>query len=129
MKSKAYIEGLAEMKAKKHPSIHLIEEIEAMSPALAEVIVAHGVGEIWGKMTPHLTKIEKEIASFAALIDQGALDEVKAHAFTCLTLGFTKEKLLELLVFLTLYCGVPKVVIAFSVVKEAILHYERELKK
>jgi alkylhydroperoxidase/carboxymuconolactone decarboxylase family protein YurZ len=128
VKSREYQEGFAELKRKKHPAIPLIEEIEAMSPALAEVIVAHGVGEIWGKMTPHLSKIEKEIASFAVLIDQGALQEVKAHAFTCLKLGFTKEQLLELLVFLTLYCGVPKIVIAFSVVKEAILDFEREAK-
>lgn len=111
----------------KHPSANLkmIDEMYRLSPELADVIIAHGVYDIWERKTQHLTVQEKEIASLAVLIEQQNPLEIKSHVFTCLKLGITKERILELLVFLTLYSGVPKLVIAYHHTKEAFEEYDR----
>lgn len=125
MKNPDYEKGLALFKA-KHPAVNLklIDEMNHLAPDLADIIIAHGVYDIWERKTPHLTPQEKEIASFAALVDQQNQPEIKAHAFTSLKLGISKQRILELLAFLTLYCGVPKIVIAYKCVKEAFDEFD-----
>jgi 4-carboxymuconolactone decarboxylase len=111
----------------KHPpaNLKLLEEMYRLSPELADVVIAHGVYDIWERKTPHLTMQEKEIASLAVLIEQQNPLEVKSHVFTCLKLGITKERIMELFVFLTLYSGVPKLVVAYHHAKEAFAEYDR----
>lgn len=120
-----YKRGMEIFKSKHPPaSLKMIDEMYRLSPELADVIMAHGVYDIWERKTPNLTVQEKEIASLAVLIEQQNSREIKSHVFTCLKLGITKERILELLVFLTLYTGVPKLVIAFGHAKEAFEEYE-----
>ena len=111
----------------KHPpaNLNMIDEMYRLSPELADVVIAHGVYDIWDRKTQNLTVQEKEIASLAVLIEQQNPLEVKSHVFTCLKLGITKKRILELLVFLTLYSGVPKLVIAYTFAKEAFEEFDR----
>lgn len=124
--SAEYKRGMEIFKS-KHPasSLKMIDEMYSLSPELADVIIAHGVCDIWEHKTPHLTVQEKEIASLAVLIEQQNPFEVRSHIFTCLKLGITKQRILELFVFLTLYSGVPKLVLAYKLAKEVFEEYDR----
>jgi 4-carboxymuconolactone decarboxylase len=121
-----YKKGL-EIFRSKHPpeNLKMIEEMYRLSPELADVVIAHGVYDIWDRKTQHLSVQEKEIASLSVLIEQQNSFEIKSHVFTCLKLGITKERILELFVFLTLYSGVPKIVVAYHFAKEAFEEYDR----
>lgn len=121
-----YKKGIEIFKSKHPPAnLKMIEEMYRLSPELADVVIAHGVYDIWDRKTQHLTVEEKEIASLAVLIDQQNPFEIKSHVFTCLKIGLTKERILELLVFLTLYVGVPKIVIAYHYAKEAFEEFAK----
>jgi 4-carboxymuconolactone decarboxylase len=120
-----YQKGLAIFKAKHPPeNLKMIEEMYQLSPELADEIMSHGIYEIWEKKTPNLTMQQKEIASLAVLIDQQNTAQIKAHIITSLRLGITRQQILELLVFLTLYTGVPKITIAYKCVKEAFEEFK-----
>jgi 4-carboxymuconolactone decarboxylase len=120
-----YKKGMEIFKSKHPPaSLKMIDEMYRLSPELADVVISHGVYDIWDRKTPNLTAQEKEIASLAVLIEQQNPFEVRSHVFTCLKLGITKERILELFVFLTLYSGVPKLVIAYHYAKEAFEEYD-----
>lgn len=121
-----YKKGM-EIFSSKHPpqNLKMIDEMYHLCPELADVLIAHGVYDIWERKTPSLTMQEKEIASLAVLIEQQNRLEIKAHVFTCLKLGISKKRILELFVFLTLYSGVPKLVVAYHCAKEAFEDYDR----
>ena len=114
----------------KHPPANVknAEEMYLAAPALADIVIAHGY-DIWNLKTKNLTAKEKEIASLVALIEQQNGAQIKGHVFTCLKVGITKERILELFVFLTLYSGVPKLVAAFNYAKEAFEEYDHSTKK
>jgi AhpD family alkylhydroperoxidase len=75
--------------------------------------------------TPNLSVQEKEIAVLASLITSCTVHyEIKAHAQCLLNVGVTREKIKELLVLLTLYIGVPKIIVAKQLIEEAFHEYD-----
>jgi 4-carboxymuconolactone decarboxylase len=101
------------------------EEDYEFCPALADVIVSHGLGDLWGTKTPNLTMQMKEIAVLSSLITSCTVQsEIKSHTKCLLNLGITKEQIKEVLILLTLYIGVPKIVVARNLIKEAFKEYD-----
>ena len=118
-------EAMESLKSKHPPAnVKNAEEMYVTAPALADIVIAHGY-DIWNVKTKNLTPAEKEIASLTVLIEQQNASQIKGHVFTCLKVGITKERILELFVFLTLYLGVPKLVFALTYAKEAFEEYDR----
>ena len=69
---------------------------------------------------------EKEIAVLSSLITSCTVpSEIKAHTECLLNVGVSKEQIKELLVLLTLYIGVPKVIMAMKLIDEAFAEYDR----
>jgi len=120
--------GLKNFKDKYDKShYYLVEHLIEFSPSLAEVVVAEGLYGIWEKRTPSLSIPEKEIAVFSSLVTSCTVGaEVKAHTQNLLNVGIKKEQIIELLILLTLYIGVPKVIQAMQWVKEAFIEHEQE---
>lgn len=108
----------------------LLKSIEKFSPDLADVIIRHGLYEIWEQKTSNLNYREKEIATLSALITQNTVSkEITAHAENCLIQGMKKQEIIEILVLLTLYIGVPKVIQALEPIQQAFLNYDKSQKK
>lgn len=123
---KNYKKGVEVYKSKYEPQrLERLNSLYEFSPELADVVVAHGLGDIWGNKTPHLSVQEKEIAVLASLITSCTVhSEIKAHAQCLLNVGITKEKIKDLLVLLTLYIGVPKIIVAKQLIAEAFIEYD-----
>lgn len=122
-----YQKGLDVFDSKYDPGHKsLIDDLYQFSPDLADVVVAHGLSDIWVTKTPSLSVLEKEIAVLSSLISGGTVPyEIKAHTHCLLNVGATKEQIKELLVLLTLYIGVPKVIFAMNIVNEAFEEYDK----
>jgi 4-carboxymuconolactone decarboxylase len=124
-KSENYKKGVETRASKYEPTpINPLDTLYDFSPELADVVV-HGLGDIWVNKTPNLSVQMKEIAVLSSLITHGAVQiEVKNHAQCLLNVGVTKQQIKELLVLLTLYIGVPKVLLARASVDEAFKEYD-----
>jgi 4-carboxymuconolactone decarboxylase len=124
--SKDYKKGVEVRASKYEPTpINPLDTLYEFSPELADVVVAHGLGDIWVNKTPNLSVQMKEIAVLSSLITSGAVQvEVKAHAQCLLNVGVTKQQIKELLILLTLYIGVPKVLLARLSINEAFKEYD-----
>jgi alkylhydroperoxidase/carboxymuconolactone decarboxylase family protein YurZ len=53
-----------------------------------------------------------------------ALSEIKSHTKCLLHSGVTREQIKQLLILLTLYIGVPKIVVARNLIKEAFKEFD-----
>ncbi len=121
-----YKKGIAYFLSKYEPShIEILNKLYEFSPALADVVVSFGLNDIWRDKTPKLTDREKEIAVLSSLITSCTVhSEIKAHAQCLLNVGMTKEEIKEILILLTLYIGVPKVIVASRLIAEAFDEYD-----
>lgn len=121
-----YQKGLDVFTAKYEKShLELIDQLYSFSPELADEVFAHGLYEIWVEKTPSLSIPQKEIAVLSSLItDCTVPSEIKAHTQNLLNVGISKQQIIELLILLTLYIGVPKVIQAMKLVQEAFKEYE-----
>lgn len=121
-----YKKGIEVYASKYEPQrLKRLDALYEFSPDLADVIISHGLCDIWVNKTPNLSVQEKEIAVLASLITSCTVhSEIKAHAQCLLNVGITREKIKELLVLLTLYIGVPKIVVAKQLIEEAFVKYD-----
>lgn len=124
--SEQYKKGIEYFLSKYEPkNVEMINKLYQFSPALADVIVAFGFCDIWKNKTPNLSDREKEIVAFTSLITSCTVhSQIKAHAQCLLNIGMSKEQIKELLVLMTLYIGVPKVLVASQLVEEAFKEYD-----
>lgn len=123
---KEYQKGI-EYFLSKYESKHIdiLNKLYEFNPALADIVVSFGLYEIWTQKTTTLSDREKEIAVLSSLITSCTVhSEIKAHAQCLLNLGVTKEQIKELLVLLTLYIGVPQVIVASNLISEAFCEYD-----
>lgn len=124
--SEDYKKGIEVYASKYEPQrLKRLDALYEFSPDLADVVISHGLCDIWVNKTPDLSVQEKEIAVLSSLITSCTVhSEIKAHAQCLLNVGVTKEKIKELLVLLTLYIGVPKVIVAKQLIEEAFIEYD-----
>jgi 4-carboxymuconolactone decarboxylase len=124
--SESYKKGVEVYSSKYEPQrLNRLDSLYEFSPELADVVISHGLCDIWVNKTPSLSVQEKEIAVLASLITSCTVhSEIKAHAQCLLNVGVTREKIKELLVLLTLYIGVPKIIVAKQLIEEAFNEYD-----
>jgi 4-carboxymuconolactone decarboxylase len=124
--SENYKKGIEVYASKYEPQrLKGLEALYEFSPALADVVISHGLCDIWVNKTPNLSVQEKELAVLTSLITSCTVhSEIKAHTQCLLNVGVTKEKIKDLLILLTLYIGVPKVAVAKQLIEEAFTEYD-----
>ncbi len=92
----------------------IIENFESVSPDFANYIVDFAYGDLYAR--EGLSDKTKELAAVACMIGQGNTGlPLKAHLKGMLNVGWTKEEVIEVLIFLVGYKGFPSSV-------DAILH-------
>lgn len=97
------------------------------SPEFADLVVSHGMAEVWGEKTSSIALKDKEMLIAAALIAQGGCDEeFEGHIYNSLNVGNSKQQIKDLLILLTLYVGVPKVLEKLPYVMNAFKKFDED---
>lgn len=95
------------------------------SPELADLVISHGMAEVWGEKTSSIALKDKEMLIAAALIAQGGCDEeFEGHIYNALNVGNSKQQVKDLMTLLTLYVGVPKVLAKLPYVQKAFKKFD-----
>ncbi len=90
---------------------------DEFSMPLMEFVTRYCWGEIWSREgLPRKTRSLLNVAMLAAL---NRPHELRTHVRGALNNGCTKEEIREVLLQITVYCGVPAGVEAFRVAREA----------
>lgn len=125
--SEKYKIGIKMMQEKYEQSV--IDSVDKglyeFSPELADLVVSHGMAEVWGEKTSSIALKDKEMLIAATLIAQGGCDEeFEGHIYNSLNVGNSKQQVKDLLTLLTLYVGVPKVLEKLPYVVKAFRKFD-----
>src|SRR5476649_1403186 len=72
---------------------------------LQHIINAYAYGDVWSRTA--LPAATKSIAMIAMMAAAGHVNELRVHLKGALKNGVTAEQIQEILLLLTLYCGIP----------------------
>lgn len=90
-------------------SDQVIEKLKSISPDFADYVLNFAYGDLYNR--EGLNDKYREIAAVANLIGQGSTGlPLKTHLKGMLNVGFKKEEIIELIVFLIGYSGFPNCV-------------------
>jgi 4-carboxymuconolactone decarboxylase len=93
------------------------EALSAVSPDFARWIVESAYCDVLGR--PQLGLRDREIATLAALATLGnAPGQLKAHVEGALNVGLTREEIVEVLMQMAIYAGVPAAINAMQIAGE-----------
>ena len=93
------------------------DQLGAISPDFARWIVEAGFGEIMSR--PGLGLREREIATLAALTTLGhAPGQLRAHVEGALNVGLGRDEIVEILMQMAIYAGVPAAINAMTIAGE-----------
>jgi 4-carboxymuconolactone decarboxylase len=94
-----------------------MQSLGAVAPDFARWIVEAGYGDILSR--PGLDLKSREVATLAALTTLGnAPAQLKAHIEGALNVGLTREEIVETIVQMAIYAGVPAAINAPAVARE-----------
>jgi len=97
----------------------VIKALETISPDYAKYAIDFGYGDLYAR--PNFTDKSRELAAVACLIGQGNTGvPLKTHLRGMLNVGWKKEEVCELLIFLIGYIGFPSTVEAIGVFKQVL---------
>ena len=90
------------------------ETLSAIAPDFARWIVESAYGDVLGR--PQLGLRDREIATLAALATLGnAPAQLKAHVEGALNVGLSREEIVEVLMQMAIYAGVPAAINALQI--------------
>ena len=93
------------------------DSLGAIAPDFARWIVESGYGDVLGR--PQLGLREREIATLAALTTLGSAPaQLKAHVEGALNVGLSKDEVVEVLMQMAIYAGVPAAINAMQIAGE-----------
>ncbi len=96
-------------------AMKIVESLSQISPSFAKYIINFGYAELYTR--EGLSDKERELAAVSSLISQGQTGlPLQAHVQGMLNVGWQKEEILELVIFLIGYAGFPKTVDALKTV-------------
>lgn len=76
-----------------------------LAPDFFDDVLQHAFGTIWSR--PGLPIRDRSMVTVAVLAALGHTDELKAHLAGALNAGLTKDELVEVLLHVSVYAGVP----------------------
>jgi 4-carboxymuconolactone decarboxylase len=93
------------------------EALGAIAPDFARWIVESAYSDVLGR--PQLALRDREIATLAALAALGnAPTQLRAHIEGALNVGLTREEIVEVLMQMAIYAGVPAAINALEIAGE-----------
>jgi 4-carboxymuconolactone decarboxylase len=98
------------------PSHYTVPGIDQMAPDLKRIIDEALFGSIWTR--PVLDVRHRGLCTISALLALGQLPLLRRHVERSLNLGVSPEQIVEVIVLLTFYVGVPAVEAAMRIAKD-----------
>lgn len=103
-----------------------VDKAEAAKTPLDEAFqtfIAEGAwGSVWSR--PHFTHRERSIVTLSLLAALGNFEEVAMHTRATANTGATKEDLIEAMLHVAVYAGVPKANQAIKIIKQTYAEME-----
>ena len=87
-----------------------------LAPDLEDMLNEVVFGKVWGR--PGLELKMRSVAVIAALTSMQRLPQLRAHIANGLNAGLSKQEIIEILIQMAFYAGVPTAVNAFQIAKE-----------
>ncbi|MEX3960407.1 carboxymuconolactone decarboxylase family protein [Trinickia sp. EG282A] len=112
--------GQRELDESYHPA-HLasLRALKGFCPDYFSIIEEFGLGNLWQR--PGLTARDKELVVFSTLITQGDTEvQLRQHVHTALKRGMKFEEILECIILLAVYVGVPRTLNAIQIVRSEL---------
>ena len=94
-----------------------ISSADDFNRPLQELVTQYCWGEIWGR--PGLDRKTRSMLNLAMISALNRPHEVKMHVKGAINNGLTKDQIMEVLLQVAIYCGVPAAVDSFRIAKEA----------
>jgi 4-carboxymuconolactone decarboxylase len=95
----------------------IVESLEDISPDFARYLIEFPFGDIYSR--PGLTTKTRQIATVAALTAMGtAQPQLKVHIHGALSLGWTREEIVEVIMQMAVYAGFPAAINGLAAAKE-----------
>ncbi len=114
---KAYEKGLEVRKALwGQEGIDRLKNYEAVDKDFARLIVEYPFGSVWGREKLDLKS--RSMCTVAVLTALSRSPELDIHIRGALNLGITKEEILEILIHVGVYAGLPVTVEALRVARK-----------
>jgi 4-carboxymuconolactone decarboxylase len=95
---------------------HGASAIAELAPDLDEMLNEVVFGRVWGR--PGLDLKTRSAITIAALTAMQRLPQLKGHLANGLNAGLSKKEIIEILIQMAFYAGVPTAVNAFQLAKE-----------
>lgn len=97
----------------------IMKHFESVSPDFANYVINFGYGDLYARQG--FSDKNRELAAVACLIGQGNTGlPLKAHLKAMLNVGWKKDDVAELLIFLIGYAGFPSCVDAIGMFKQVL---------
>jgi len=104
---------------------HLHEALDDVAPHLAAHLVEFAFGEVYSR--PVLDLRTREVVAIASLAAQGGLaPQLRAHVEYALNVGWTRDEIVEMLVEVMLFAGVPAAMNGIAAAREAFAAHDGE---
>jgi 4-carboxymuconolactone decarboxylase len=110
--------GRDELKNKYHPED--VAELDRLTefPDYMNMVVEFGLGDIWQRAG--LSAREKELVVLSSLISQGDTERaLRQHLYTSSQRQLPLEDILECVLLLSLYLGIPRTYNALEIIRSA----------
>jgi 4-carboxymuconolactone decarboxylase len=96
----------------------VLEQLSTIAPDFGRFLVEFGYGDIYAR--PGLDLKSREMITIAALTAMGnAAPQLKTHIEAGLNVGLTREQIVETIMQMAVYAGIPAALNALSEAKEA----------
>lgn len=95
----------------------VINSLKDIAPDLGRYVIEFGFGDVYSR--PGLDVKSREIATVAALIALGnATPQLKVHIFAALNVGCTRQEVVEIIIQMAVYAGMPAALNGMFAAKE-----------
>lgn len=125
-KSARYVEGMATRRSVLGGS-YVDQAQKNKTPfdePFQDLITEAAWGHVWSR--PHWTKRERSMVTIALLAALGHYDEVAMHIRATANTGATKEDIMEAMLHVAIYAGVPAANHAIKIAKATLREMEQE---
>ena len=126
MANKADLEKGLELRKKllgKRASWRHATALGELAPDLEEIMTEVLFGRVWTR--PGLEPKMRSAITIASLMAMQRLPQLKGHIANGLNMGLSKQEIIEILIHIAFYAGVPTAVNAFQLAKEVFQENEK----
>ena len=92
------------------------EGISPLDASFQEFITEYAWGNVWS--SPNLSKRERSMLTLAILASQGSHEEFKMHIKACKNTQTSLQDMIETMMHVAIYAGLPKANSAIKLIKE-----------